>query len=286
MQVAKGILSLLKLKTVALLVIVALVSAIVASRGMPWDMPALAILMAAGALACAGSGALNHYFDRDIDPLQVRTSRRPLPTGQIRPQMAAFVGAALIAISLALSWQLNWIVSLFIGLGILTYVVIYTCWLKRRTRQNIVIGGLAGSWAVLSGWFTASHEVSIIPILLALTVFLWTPVHFWSLSLAHLSDYRRVGLPMLPVVAGEKKTILHIFTYAILSICASGLLLLLGKFNSIYPVAWLLMAAIFCLSNLRLFRGRALEWAHVNYKISGLYLLVIFLAMGLDAVLA
>lgn len=236
-------------------------------------------------MASAGSGVLNHYFDRDIDSLQARTRRRPLPAGHISPKLTLLLGTVSIAVSLALSWQLGWLVTLFIGLGALTYVVIYTCWLKRRTTQNIVVGGLAGSWAVLAGWFTISHEVSLIPVLLALILFLWTPVHFWSFSLAHLEDYRRAGLPMLPVVAGEEKTIEHVFIYAILTLTASGLLLLLGNFRALYLAGWMLLATTFFLSNLRLFRGRTLRLAHVNFKLSGLYLFGIFLAMGLDSAL-
>ena len=279
------VLPLFKLKTVALLVVVALVSAMVASRGLPWDISAMAILAAAGALSCSGSGALNHYFDRDIDPLQVRTSRRPLPAGYIRPKMAALLGATLIAISLALSWQINWVVTLFIGLGALTYVVLYTCWLKRRTTQNIVVGGLAGSWAVLAGWFTVSGDIAPLPILLALVVFLWTPVHFWSFALAHLPDYRRSSLPMLPVVVGEARAARHIFIYAVLSLMASSALIFWGNFRFVCLVGFLPVAVIFCLSNLQLLKEASPERARSNYKLSGIYLLVLFLSLGLDVAL-
>ncbi|MBI4288221.1 MAG: protoheme IX farnesyltransferase [Chloroflexi bacterium] len=284
MKAAIHIVSLLKLKTVALLVVVALVSGMVAGRGMPWDIAVLAILVAAGALACAGSGALNHYLDRDIDALQVRTSRRPLPAGHVRPELAALLGVSLIAISLALSWQINWVVTLFIGLGALTYVVVYTCWLKRRTTQNIVVGGLAGSWAALSGWFAVSHELSLVPILLALIVFLWTPVHFWSFSLAHLSDYRHAGLPMLPVMVGKQKTTRQIALYAMATLMASGLLAILSQWSFIYPLSWLALSSLFLASNILLLRKPNPERAWVNFKLSGIYLLGLFLAIGVDAV--
>lgn len=285
MQALKAMVPLFKLRTVALLVVVALVSAIAAGKGEVWNLPSLAILTIAGALACAGSGALNHYLDRDIDPIQVRTSRRPLPAGQVKPEIAMFLGLSMIGIALALSWQLNWIVPLFIGLGALTYVVIYTCWLKRRTTQNIVIGGLAGSWAAMAGWFTISHEVSSLPILLAIIVFLWTPVHFWSFALAHISDYRRTALPMLPVKVGERKAARQIFVYAALSVVASGALLFIGPVRAIYQISWLILSGIFIFSNIRLLKQTSPARAWSNFKFSGLYLLGLFLAVGLDIVL-
>lgn len=285
MQALKAMVPLFKLRTVALLVVVALVSAIAAGQGEVWNLPSLAILTIAGALACAGSGALNHYLDRDIDPIQVRTSRRPLPAGQVKPEIAMFLGLSMIGIALVLSWQLNRIVPLFIGLGALTYVVIYTCWLKRRTTQNIVIGGLAGSWAAMAGWFTISHEISSLPILLALIVFLWTPVHFWSFALAHISDYRRTALPMLPVKVGERKAAQQIFIYATLSVVASGALLFVGPLRTIYQISWLILSAIFIFSNLRLLKQPSPARAWSNFKLSGLYLLGLFLAVGLDIVL-
>ncbi len=285
MQVLKAVVPLFKLRTVALLVVVALVSAIAAGLGKSWDIPSLAILTIAGALACAGSGALNHYLDRDIDPIQVRTSRRPLPAGQVRPEVAMLLGISMIALSLALSWQLNRIVPLFIGLGALTYVVIYTCWLKRRSTQNIVIGGLAGSWAAMAGWFTISHEISPFPILLAMIVFLWTPVHFWSFALAHLPDYKRSALPMLPVKVGEKKAAQQILIYAGLSVVVSGVLLFVGPLRAIYQVSWLILSGLFIVSNLRLLKQASSGRAWSNFKLSGLYLLGLFIAIGVDIVL-
>ena len=285
MHTLKAVVPLFKLRTVALLVVVALVSAIAASGGESWNLPSLAILTIAGALACAGSGALNHYLDRDIDLIQVRTSRRPLPAGRVKPEIAMLLGLSMIVVSLVLSWQLNRIVPLFIGLGALTYVVIYTCWLKRRTTQNIVIGGLAGSWAAMAGWFTISHEVSSLPILLAIIVFLWTPVHFWSFALAHISDYRRSALPMLPVKVGERKAAQQILIYAVLVVVASGALIFSGSFRIIYPVSWLMLSGIFILSNLRLLKQSDPARAWSNFKLSGLYLLGLFLAIGLDIVL-
>lgn len=285
MRALIAVATLFKLRTVALLVVVAFVSALAAGMGQEWDVQSLAVLVIAGAMACAGSGALNHYLDRDIDAFQTRTSNRPLPAGRVRPAVAAILGSSMIAISIGLSLRLNWLVPVFIALGALTYVVVYTCWLKRRTDQNIVIGGLAGSWAALAGWFTVSHEVGFLPVMLALIVFLWTPVHFWSFALAHLSDYRRSSLPMLPVTAGERKAVRYLFTYAILSLVASGVLIILGPFRFPYAAAWLALASVFLLSNLRLLKRTTPATAWSNFKLSGAYLLGLFIVIGLDVAL-
>ncbi|MBI4288397.1 MAG: protoheme IX farnesyltransferase [Chloroflexi bacterium] len=283
MQTLKAVAPLFKLRTVGLLVVVALVSALAAARGQTLDWTPLLVLVAAGALACAGSGALNHYIDRDIDAVQSRTRQRPLPAGLVPPWVAGVMGAAMIVAAIGVSWQLNWLVRVFIALGALTYVVVYTCWLKRRTDQNIVIGGLAGSWASLAGWFTTTQEFGPVPVLLALIVFLWTPVHFWSFSLAHIADYRRSALPMLPVTAGERKAARYVFVYALLSLASSAALVIWSPFGTIYAVAWLLLAAMFFVFNFRLLKMASAERAWTNFKLSGVYLLGLFAAIGVAA---
>lgn len=180
----------------------------------------LAYLVLVGYLAVGGASAINHYLDRRIDSLMRRTSSRPLPRGLIKPAWkVAFFGVALLLTGLVLSLHLlGPLASFFVALGGFFYLVVYTVWLKRRTPWNIVIGGFAGSCAPLAGWAAATNSVSLLSVLLALLVFLWTPGHFWGLAMRARADYERAGVPMLPVVSGEYKTAR--------AIAASNLLLL------------------------------------------------------------
>lgn len=163
-------------------------------------------LSASGYLAAGGSAALNNYFDVDLDSKMRRTSRRPLPAGRISRQNALVFGLACTTTSLLISWYaLNTIATLFIALGAIFYVVVYTILLKRRTAWNIVIGGAAGSFPPLAGWAAATGEIGAPAVALATLVFLWTPGHFWSLAIRGVDEYRVAGLPMLPVEVGVKR---------------------------------------------------------------------------------
>lgn len=170
------------------------------------DILGLAIFMAAGFLAAMGSGAVNHYLDRDVDSKMQRTANRPVPTGRIKPVTALTLGIAMITAGVAIAfYALTPLSAFFIALGAFIYLVIYTIWLKRRSVWNIVIGGASGSCPPLAGWAAVTNSIDILPFMLALLVFLWTPGHFWGLAIRAEQDYRRAGIPMLPAVVGVKK---------------------------------------------------------------------------------
>lgn len=175
------------------------------ASGLPVDLRAFGLLMAAGYLSVGGSLALNAYLDRDIDPLMGRTALRPLPTGRLSPRRALAFSLAVLAAGLAAAGLLNPLTLLFVGGGSAFYIGVYTLWLKRRTPWNIVIGGGAGSFAPLAGWAAATGSVGFPAAFLAVLIFFWTPGHFWGLALRHKEDYERAGVPMLPVVAGERR---------------------------------------------------------------------------------
>ncbi len=261
-----------------LLVFTATTAAVVAGPG-PWaDVVLLAV---AGGLACAGSGALNHYLEQDIDALMVRTSRRPLPSGRVSPGRALALGLALLGLALLLSLGINALTSLFILLGAIVYVVVYTWWLKRRSPWNIVIGGSAGSFGVLAGWSAVTGGLDVTALSMALLVFVWTPVHFWSFAIVHREEYRRAGVPMLPVVVGDRATARWASLHGVLAVAVS-MLLLRGAFGGIYlaaaAVAGLGLLGLVTWLNMGPNRGRA----RAVFLGSNVYLAVLFAAMMVD----
>ncbi len=273
--------SLAKPKILILVVVSALASAIVAGQG-NIPLSTIALLVLAVGLASAGAAFLNNYLDRDIDAVMERTKNRPLPRGIVISRKVLVIGIGLVAASLPIALRMNYLVALFLLSGALIYVMLYTMWLKRRTSLNIVIGGLAGSCAILAGWFAITTEVSLLPVLVASLVFLWTPSHFWSLALAHQESYRKANIPMLPVLAGAKKTADCILLSSGLLLLVSLLIYFLGSFHEVYLLGSLLLGGLFLVSNIRLRRHPKRERAWTNFKLSGIYLLGLFLVMVLD----
>lgn len=274
-------LSLLKLRIVALLVAVAMVAAIVAGSG-NFLLSQLILLALAGGLGCAGSSVLNNYLDRDIDAMMPRTRNRALVTKRADPAKVLALGVSLLTVSLVVALQLGYLVSLSLALGALIYVVLYTIWLKRRTPLNIVIGGLSGSCAVLAGWFTMTSELSPTPFLIASTVFLWTPSHFWSFALAHQESYQKARVPMLPTVIGVKKTAAFITLHSALVILTALSLYFISPLSEVYLIGALLLGILFLASSLWLWKRPNTYRAWRHYKFSGIYLLGLFLLMALD----
>ena len=168
------------------------------------------------ALAAGSAGALNQWYEADIDAIMKRTAKRPLPAGRMNPQSALHFGVWVGSFSVFLmGFATNWFAAAILAISILFYVLIYTVWLKRRTPQNIVIGGAAGAFPPLIGWVAVTGDISTLPLLLFAIIFLWTPPHFWALALFMKADYAAAGVPMLPVVAGERATRRQIFAYTI-----------------------------------------------------------------------
>lgn len=213
-----------------------------------------------------------------------RTKYRPLPSGKVSPTTVLVVGIVLITLAVLIALRLNFLATLFILGGALVYSMLYTLWLKRRTSLNIVFGGLAGSCAVLAGWFAITSAISLVPILTALMVFLWTPSHFWSFAIVHQDSYRKATIPMLPILAGTKKTINRILLSTGLMVTVSLLSYVVGSFHNLYLVSITLLGALFLAVNIMLLRHQTEKVAWLNFKISGVYLLGLFLAMVMDII--
>src|ERR1700679_2029856 len=204
--------TLLKPRVMFLVVFTGLAGLVAAPTAMNPILAAVAVL--AIALATGGAGAINMWYDRDIDAIMDRTRSRPIPMGVIEPSNALAFGVIItIAAVCMMGLAVNWLSAGILALASFTYVFVYTIWLKRRTPQNIVIGGAAGAFPPVIGWAAVTGSVSLVPLLLFAIIFVWTPPHFWSLALYANDDYRRAGVPMLPVVSGAKETRRQIVAY-------------------------------------------------------------------------
>lgn len=273
--------SLFKLRIVVLLVFVAIVTAVTASRG-ALHPSKIIILAVAGALASAGASILNHYFDRDIDGVMDRTRNRPLPAGKVGAHFACWFGIILIGLSILISSKLNFLTSAYILSGALVYIFIYTVWLKRRSAANIVIGGTAGSCAVLAGYAAMNDNTTLAAILMALLVFLWTPPHFWAFAIVHKRSYERAMIPMLPVTQGESRAARLILMHTVLLVQASLLLYALGYFGILYLATAIIFGLLFVAFNVKLVLEPTKKTAWGSYKLSGVYLVALFIGMLLD----
>jgi heme o synthase len=246
------------------------------------------LCIAAGAGA---AGALNMWYDADIDVVMRRTAGRPIPRRRIAPGEAAGFGATLAVGSVAvLGLLVNWVAATLLGFTIFFYVVIYTIWLKRRTPQNIVIGGAAGAFPPMIGWAAATGSIGIESILLFLLIFFWTPPHFWALSLLRADDYARAGVPMLPVVAGVQETRRQILLYSGLLIPVGAAPWLMGYAGPLYGVTAVAAGAAMAALAWRLLVARTHEGAARTagrmFGFSILYLFVLFAALFVDDRLA
>ncbi len=240
------------------------------------------------ALGAGAAGALNQWYESDIDAVMRRTQKRPLPDGRMDRQAALHFGVGLGAFSvLFMGVAVNIVAAAILTVSILFYVLVYTVWLKRRTPQNIVIGGAAGAFPPLIGWAAATGDIALLPVLLFLFVFLWTPPHFWALALFMKSDYAAAGVPMLPVVAGERTTRTQIGLYTIPMAVVAILPWPLGLTGAIYGIAAVLLTGWFALLALRIARRTthaddAMKPEKALFKYSILYLFVMFGALVVD----
>jgi protoheme IX farnesyltransferase len=248
----------------------------------------LLLLFAVTVVAAGGAGALNHFLDRDLDARMPRTAPRPLPSGRIRcAWRVVALGIGLVALGVSVAfWRLNPLVALHVFLGAFTYVVVYTIWLKRRSWLNVVVGGLAGSFAVLAGGSLARPELCLPPVLFAAVLFFWSPSHFWSLAIAYKQEYARAGLPMLPVIKGERSTARGILLHTAGLLGASVLPFALGFLGSVYfLVAVLGGGGLLLHRNLALARRPAdRRLAMANFHASNLYLVLLFVGVAGDLV--
>jgi heme o synthase len=244
----------------------------------------IALTCLGGYLSAGGAGAVNHYFDCDIDAKMARTAGRPIPAGRIAPRVALSYGFALAALSFLLLWTcVNLLAASLALAGFVGYVGVYTLWLKRRTPQNIVIGGAAGAVPPLVGWAATRGSLSWTAAYLFAIVFYWTPPHFWALSLLMKDEYAKVGVPMLPVVRGERETRRHILLYTLLLYAISQLPFCAGAFGGIYLAASMVLGLTFIGGSVWLYRRADRRSALRLYLFSLLYLALLFGAMVLDA---
>jgi heme o synthase len=247
--------------------------------------PLLVLLTCLGGyLSAGGAGAVNHWYDRDIDAQMARTATRPVPSGRVSPHAALIFGCVLAALSLLeLSLTVNPLAAALSFSGFLGYVLVYTVWLKRRTPQNIVIGGAAGAVPPLVGWAAVTGSVSGTAVLLFFIVFFWTPPHFWALSLLMKDEYAKVGVPMLPVVRGEAETRRQILLYTVLLYAVTQLPFCAGGFGGIYLVCSIALGLGFIAGAIRLYRQADRRSALQLYLFSLAYLALLFCAMVADA---
>jgi protoheme IX farnesyltransferase len=244
------------------------------------------------ALGAGAAGALNQWYESDLDAKMKRTQGRPLPAGRMDRQSALHFGVGVAALSVILmGLAVNYVAAAILLVSILFYVLVYTVWLKRRTPQNIVIGGAAGAFPPLIGWAAATGEVALLPFLLFALVFLWTPPHFWALALFVKSDYANAGVPMLPVVAGERATRTQIGLYTIPMALAAILPWPLGLTGAIYGVTALVATAIFAalaaqVATRMAGEGDAMKPEKRLFAWSILYLFILFGAVAADRWLA
>jgi len=279
-QVAADYLALTKPKVQSLLLLTTVTTMLVAGT------PSISLILATcigGYLSAGGAGAVNHWFDRDIDAQMARTATRPIPAGRVAPGAALAFGLVLGALSVV--WLLattNPLAAALSFSGFLGYTLLYTAWLKRRTWQNIVWGGGAGAVPPLVGWAAVTGELSGLPIYLFAIVFFWTPPHFWALSLLMKKEYERVGVPMLPVVRGEDETRKQILLYTFLLYAVTQLPFCAGGLGAIYLVASLVLGAAFIGGAVQLQRRADRRSALRLYLFSLAYLALLFAAMVAD----
>jgi heme o synthase len=273
-------LALTKPKILWLLLLVALASEVIAARTLPPVLKLVGLFLA-GTLTSMGSLALNSYLEMDIDAKMKRTRNRPLPAARIiQPARAAAFGLSLVALGLVISWfTLTPLATLFIGLGAVVYVQVYTVWLKPRTSWNIVLGGFAGSCCALAGWYAITSADPLIAWVLAALVFVWTPSHFWSLAVITEEDYSAAGIPMLPSVVGEKKAAKFIVANTLLLIPISLLffLYLAGAGEVVYLVGALFFDLLLLATNIKLLVTPSKSNALLAFKASSPFLAVIFI---------
>ncbi len=243
----------------------------------------VALTCLGGYMSAGGAGAVNHYWDRDIDARMRRTASRPIPSGRVRPAAALGFGIALAMLSfLLLSLTVNLLAASLAFGGFVGYVGVYTIWLKRRTPHNIVIGGAAGAMPPLVGWAATRGSLSWTAVYLFAIVFYWTPPHFWALSLLMKGEYETVGVPMLPVVRGERETRRQILLYSLLLYAVTQLPFCAGAFGGIYLASSIGLGLVFVTGAVVLYRRADRRSALRLYLFSMLYLALLFAAMVID----
>ena len=281
----KEIIEVSKPRIIVLLVITAVTSMYAGSKFVGPELSGYDIfhIIIAGSLASAGSSALNHFYDRDIDSKMQRTSKRPIPSGRAHSTTVLVYGLSVSAVSVIYAaLTLNYLCTFFIALGIFFYVIIYTVWLKRLNSSNIVIGGFAGSAASMAGWTAATGSLDILGFLIGFLVFVWTPSHFWCLAMKIRDDYAEANIPMLPVLIGMERTSKYILANTIILIPYSLMLYAFGM-GVIYTIIAAVAGGLMLLYHYKLTQTPTSDFAWKAYKVTAPYLTIIFVGIALDA---
>jgi protoheme IX farnesyltransferase len=277
--------ALTKPRIIELLLVTTVPTMIVAERGLPsvWLMVATVI---GGTLAAGGANAINMYVDRDIDQVMDRTKKRPLASGAITPRSALTFAIAIEVGAFAFLWATVNLLSAALALAAcLFYVFVYTLWLKRTSKNNIVIGGAAGAAPVLIGWSAVTNSLAWPPVILFAVIFIWTPPHFWSLAIKYREDYAKVDVPMLPVVASLRTTAVSIFRYTLALVGLTVLFAPVADMGNLYLGSAIVLGGVFIWYSLRLLRDASPAVAMRLFGWSITYLTLLFGAMAVDRLL-
>ena len=286
-DVLRGYVALTKPRIIELLLVTTVPTMVVAANGIPGLWLIVATLIG-GTLAAGGANTFNMVLDRDIDAIMERTKRRPLVTGVMTPRAATIFAVALeLAAFAALSLWVNMLSAYLAMAATAFYVVVYTFWLKRRSKQNIVIGGAAGAVPVLIGWAAVTNSLSWTPVLLFLVIFIWTPPHFWALAVRYRDDYEAAHVPMMPVVASLRRTTLEILIYSVVMWAITVLVGPVAHLGWIYAITALVLGGLFTFYALRLYRHALNDRADVGeamrlFHFSITYLTALFVLMAVD----
>jgi protoheme IX farnesyltransferase len=279
----RNYISLTKPRIIVLLLITTVPAMVVAEKGWPDTWLVIATLIG-GTLSAGGANAINCWYDRDIDAIMRRTQSRPLVTGAIEPSHGLAFGVGLGVFAFAFLWATTTLMAAALATAaLLFYVLVYTVWLKRRTPQNIVIGGAAGAFPPMVGWAAVTGDISLAPLVMFAIIFFWTPPHFWALSLRLEGDYAEAGVPMLPVTNGPAFTRLQILRYSVMLVIVSLMLGPGGELSYIYYATALGTGGLFVAMAFQLWRKPAITPPIRLYKYSLLYLALVFISMGVDA---
>jgi protoheme IX farnesyltransferase len=273
--------ALLKPRVMSLVVFTGVAGLLAAPGQLHWLLAAVAVLCIA--VAAGASGAINMWYDRDIDAVMERTRRRPLPQGRVAPDEALTFGVVLaFGAVFMMGVAVNWVAAALLAVTVLYYVFVYTMWLKRRTPQNIVIGGAAGAFPPMIGWAAVTGDVSLESIVLFAMIFMWTPPHFWALSLYRCGDYEAAGVPMLPVVAGKAETKRHMLIYTLLLVPVGMAPALLGFAGWVYGAVALVLGLVFVAAAVAVLRDETDRSAKRMFGFSIFYLFALFALLIAD----
>ncbi len=244
----------------------------------------MVIAMLCLAVNAGAAGAINMWYDRDIDAVMHRTRGRPIPMGRIDPDEALSFGVFLSLFSvMMMGTALNWMAAGILAFANLFYVLVYTMWLKRLTPQNIVIGGAAGAFPPMVGWAAVTGDVSWASVVLFAIIFIWTPPHFWALSLYANADYKRAKIPMMPVVAGERSTKIQMVIYTLVLFPVTLLPYFMGLAGVVYLASAVVLSGFFVLTALKVLLSEDMKYARAMFSYSVFYLFALFLAVMIDA---